>query len=144
MKTRYYKLIRGYDAEQYIEIEESELDKAYYCFLEKKDSVFSGGAIRGSQILAIQPDFHRTMGWNRGYRLESVDYEDLRDKGVDRKMQNALSTSKERVDYLMRTNQLHLLGKPVEGFDEIKKVESRGGVSNMADLLKGKLDDFAK
>jgi len=109
----FYKIIRGYDSEQYIEIEASELDKAFYCFLEKKDSVFSGGAVRGSGILAIQPDYHRTMGWNRGHKMDSLDFEDLNDKGLDRKFREFLSSSKEKIHFLIQTNQLHLIGKEV-------------------------------
>jgi hypothetical protein len=106
-----YKIIRGYGTEDYLEIEDSELEKAYYCFLEKKDSIFSGGAIKGSQILAIQPDFHKTMGWNRGYKLDEYDYADMNEKGIDKKLQHLLSETKEKVQYLIETNQTHLIGK---------------------------------
>lgn len=125
----YFKIIRGYNAEDYLEIEESELEKALYCFLEKKDSVFSGGAIRGSQIIAIQPDFHRTMGWNRGYKLGSEDFEELGQKGVDKKCNNLLSSAKQRVQYLVSTKQENLIGTNVE----IKKIESQ--VSNEVKVL---------
>lgn len=109
-----YKIIRGYNAEDYLEINENELEKAYYCFLEKKDSIFSGGAIKGSQILAIQPDFHKTMGWNRGYKLEVDDFAELSQKGIDKKMQKKLSEAKERVQYFISTNQTDLIGKNTE------------------------------
>lgn len=110
----YYKIIRGYGAEDYLEIDETELEKAYYCFLEKKDSIFSGGAIKGSSILAIQPDYHRAMGWNRGHKLDSFDYEDLSQKGVDKKHNKMLADKKEQVHYLIKTNQLELIGKNIE------------------------------
>ncbi len=111
---KYFKIIRGYGAEDYLTIEESELEKAYYCFLEKKDSIFSGGAIKGSQILAIQPDHHFTMGWNRGYKLGPEDYEELRNKGVDKESQYLLSNAKDKVQYLVQTKQEHLIGKSFE------------------------------
>lgn len=115
---KYYKLITGFNAEDYIEINETELEKAYQCFLEKKDSIFTGGAIRGSRIEAIKPDYHRIMGWNRGYKLEGVDYEDLNDKGIDKKCQNQLSAAKDRVQYLIDTKQTHLIGKKVPELDD--------------------------
>jgi hypothetical protein len=123
----YYKIIRGYNSEDYISIEKSELEKAYYCFLEKKDSIFSGGAIKGSQILAIQPDFHKTMGWNRGYKLDEYDYADMSQKGIDKKLQHFLSETKIRVQYLISTDQINLLGTNFEipklnqGFSEATK-----------------------
>jgi len=107
----YYKIIHGYSAEDYIEINEDELEKAFYVFLTKKDAVFSGGAIKGNNILMIKPDYHRTMGWNRGYKLEDFDYAELSSKGIDRKMQGILENTKEKVRYLISTKQENLIGK---------------------------------
>jgi hypothetical protein len=120
----YFKIIRGYNTEDYIEIDRSELEKAYYCFLEKKDAIFSGGAVRGSQIQTIQPDFHRAMGWNRGYKLGAEDFEELGSKGVDRKYRNILLESENRVKHLIETKQEYLIGKGVD----IPKIETK--VSN--------------
>ena len=111
MYSKKYKIIRGYNAEDYIQIEESELEKAYYCFLNKKDSIYTGGAVKGSEIIAIQPDYHRTMGWNRGYKLGPDDYNELREKGIDRKMQLQLENTKDKVQYLIQTKQENLIGK---------------------------------
>lgn len=111
---KYYKIIRGYGVEDYIELDETELEKAYYAFLEKKDGIYSGGAVRGSEILAVQPDYHRAMGWNRGYKLGQDDYAELSRKGVDRSHMNYLGDTKIKVDYLIRTNQLNLIGKNVK------------------------------
>lgn len=110
----FYKILHGFGAEDYIEITKDEVEKAYYCFLTKKDSVFSGGAVRGSLIQAIKPDFHRTMKWNRGYKLTEFDYAELSEKGIDRKMQNFLGEAHDKVKYLIETNQPELIGKPVE------------------------------
>lgn len=130
---KYFKLIRGYGAEDYLEIGEDELEKAMYCFLEKKDSVFSGGAVRGSQIMAIQPDFHRTMGWNRGYKLGGDDFEDMKQKGIERKLQAMLSESKYRVQHFINTKQEHLIGTNAE----VKMIESP--ISSEVRLLVDKL-----
>lgn len=108
--TKYYKIIRGYSAEDYIEIDETELEKAYYCFLTKKDSIFSGGAIRGSEILAVQPDYHRAMGWNRGYKLGPDDYAELSEKKIDRQHMTFLSDVKDKVNYLISSKQENLIG----------------------------------
>ena len=110
----FYKIIRGYSAEDYIQIAPDELEKAYYCFLTKKDSIYSGGAVKGSEIIAIQPDYHRTMGWTRGWKLTAEDYSELRQKGIDKKMQQSLETTKDKVQYLMTTKQENLIGKNVE------------------------------
>ena len=106
-----YKIVHGYGPEDYIEITDRELEKAYYCFLEKKDSIFSGGAIKGSQILNIKPDFHKIMGWNRGYKMDVEDFAELAQKGVDRKTRDRLNEAKDKVVGLIATKQTHLIGK---------------------------------
>lgn len=110
----YYKLITGYNAEEYIEIEEDELEKAYYCFLEKKDSIFSGGAVRGARIMEIRPDYHRAMGWARGYQLTPDEYNALTDAGVDRAHMTKLSAVKEKVNMLIASGRPELIGKNVD------------------------------
>lgn len=107
---KHFKIIRGYNAEDYIEIDETELEKAYASFLFKKDGVYSGGAVRGSEIIAIQPDYHKTMGWNRGYKLGADDYSELSSKGIDTKMKLLLSETKDKVTYLFSTGQENLIG----------------------------------
>lgn len=109
----YYKIIRGYNTEDYIEINETELEKAYGAFLMKKDGVYSGGAVRGSEIIAIQPDYHKTMGWNRGYKLGEDDYAELRRKKIDSDMKSMLSNMNIKVKYLLDSGQADLIGKDV-------------------------------
>ena len=129
----HFKIIRGYSAEDYISIDETELEKAFYSFLSKKDAIYSGGAVRGSEILAIQPDYHRTMGWNRGYKLGVDDYAELRQKGIDKKSQQQLADSKEKIHYLISTNQEQLVGR---GF-QMPKIENSISKS-ISDLAESK------
>jgi hypothetical protein len=140
---KYFKLIRGYGPEDYIGIDDTELEKAQYCFLEKVDSIFSGGAIRGAEIKAIQEDYHRTMGWNRGYKLGAADFEELADKGIDRGMRDLLLETKERVMYLIKTNQTGLIGTDFKipaletpANKEIKKLSD--GIANKFNINNGK------
>ncbi len=111
---RYFKIITGYGAEDYTEIDETELEKAYYCHLTKKDAIFSGGSVSGSEIKHVRPDYHRAMGWNRGYKLTSEDYAELSSKGIDRAHTHLLSEKKDKVQYLLETNQIALIGKNVD------------------------------
>lgn len=94
---RYFKIIRGYKPDDYIEIDETELKKAQYCFMLKKDAVYSGGAVRGSEMKAIQPDYQRSMGWNRGYAPLAEDWGEIRERGVDRECRNLIEAAKEEV-----------------------------------------------
>ena len=129
-----YKIIHGYDAEDYIQIDDNELEKAFYCFLMKKDGVYSGGAVRGSQIMAIQPDYHRVMGWNRGYKLGAEDYEDLDRHGMRRLHERKLQLAREKVNYLIETKQEHLIGKNFE-MPKLKKGDDID-TSGLADKMR--------
>lgn len=129
----YYKIIRGYSAEDYIEITQDELEKALYCFLTKKDSLYSGGAVKGSEIIAIQPDYHRAMGWNRGYKLQAEEYSELRQKGIDKKMQQSLENTKDKVQYLMTTKQENLIGKNIEIPELAKGRELPEGIKKLSE-----------
>lgn len=130
----HYKIVRGYNAEDYIEIDETELEKALYAFLEKKDGVYSGGAVKGSEIIAIQPDYHKTMDWNRGHKLDDFDFAELKQKGIDKKLQLTLSETKARVQYLISSGQENLIGKNLE----VPRLESNKEVSEEVKKLSDK------
>lgn len=131
---KHFKIIRGYGAEDYISIREDELEKAFYAFLAKKDAVYSGGAVRGSEIIAIQPDFHATMGWNRGYKLGADDYAELRERGVESSHAKLLAHTKEKVQYLIETSQVDLIGKNADVNLPPPKEERIGGMKSIGDI----------
>lgn len=130
----HYKILHGFSPEDYIEIEENEVQKAFGAFLQKKDAVFTGGAIRGNLIQAIKPDFHKTMGWNRGYKLDNFDYEELSQKGIDKKANDYLSACKDVVQGLIESKQEHLIGKYEINVKEVK-VGDRGGMKSIGEII---------
>jgi hypothetical protein len=91
------KIITGFRDDQHYSIDAEEAHKAYYLFLNpEKRGVFNNGvALVGKNIQGIEPDYHATMGWNYSHKLDSDDWNELRDKGVDRKLQNLLATAKQ-------------------------------------------------
>lgn len=91
---KYYKIVWGYDDEDMLPIDETELEKAMYCFITKKDGVFNSGPIKGDKIITIQPDYHRAMGWSRGYRLGPDDYRE-----IGTKLQNEHTNFLEEAKY---------------------------------------------
>ncbi len=97
---KYYKVVYGYDAEDYIQIDETELKKAIFAHMTGKNAAFSGGTITGGRIVAIQPDYHRAMGWNRGHKLGPLDYEELSEKKIDRQHMTFLADAKTEVQML--------------------------------------------
>lgn len=122
-----YKIVYGFNNEQEITIDADELEKAYGCFLLGGRAVFrSGGAVDSKYIQAIKPDYHATMGWSRGHKLEADDYNELSDKGIDRRLILTQSKAKERVDYLIANGQERLIGQNVKIPELESHVEVRG------------------
>ena len=57
MVKLYFKVVRGYGDEDFIPIDETELEKAIYAHMSGKPVVFENGSINGNQISIIRPDF---------------------------------------------------------------------------------------
>lgn len=113
MKTLHYKVVFGFDAEDYVPISAEELEKAIWAHMRGKNVAFEQGSISGERIVAVQPDYHSAMGWNRGYTLGADDYAELTQYGVDKKHSKFLANAKDRIQYLVETKQEHLIGKNV-------------------------------
>lgn len=124
----------GYNAEEYIEIDETELEKALYCFQKNGDAIFNKGAVRGVRINAIVPDYHRAMNWNRGYRLMALDYEELSERGVNSDHIEFLAMKKEKILYLVSSGAVEMIGKnmPIPGFEDRKALPRGGGMKHIA------------
>jgi len=97
MKNLKVKIITGFRKDQHYTIEADEAHKAYFLFLNpEKRTVFKNGvALIGEKIQGIEPDYNATMGWNSDHVLDGDDFNDLRDKGIDRKLRDVLSFAKD-------------------------------------------------
>lgn len=96
---KFYKIVWGYDAEDMVQIDETELAKAMQCFITKKDGIFKNGPMKGDRIITIQPDYHRVMGWNPGYKLTAEDYGEIGPQ-VRREHENFLEEAKYQVNQI--------------------------------------------
>lgn len=110
----FYKILQGYEHERNITIREDELERAYGLFMLGGRWIFSGGPVDGKNIQTIIEDYHTTMDWNKEYELGTDDYEQLSQLGVDKKMKLIREKAKEKVHYLISTNQQNLIGKNIE------------------------------
>lgn len=72
---KYFKVKIGYGRDDFISIDETELELALRASGNGKMAVFKEGAISGNNIMAILPDWNKEMGWNRDYQLTGEDYE---------------------------------------------------------------------
>lgn len=139
MKNLYYKVVFGFDAEDYVPISAEELEKAMWAHMRGKNVAFEQGSVSGERIVAVQPDYHTAMGWNRGYTLGADDFEELAQYGVDKSHQKFLRIAKDRIQHLVENKQEHLIGKnvPIPEIDNTKKPKLLDeGVKKLAASMK--------
>jgi hypothetical protein len=117
LKTRFYKILQGYDHERDVTIREDELERAYGLFMLGGRWLFSGGPVDGKNIQGVVEDYHATMGWNPQHKLEALDYAELRQKGVDVAMKVALGCAKESVMFKIKAGRESEIGKKVQRID---------------------------
>lgn len=91
------KIKTGFRTDQHYTIDAEEAHKAYWLFLNPNErGVFNNGvALRGQDIQSIEPDYNATMGWNPTHILDSNDWNELREKGIDRKLRDILTSAKQ-------------------------------------------------
>jgi hypothetical protein len=80
---KYFKVQKGYGVDDYISIDETELRKAMIAQVKGQVAIFREGTVSGNSIMSITPDWNRTMGWNRDYKLTGEDYEYIGNKRVN-------------------------------------------------------------
>lgn len=128
------KIKTGFREDQYMIINAEETHKAYYLFTHPEErAIFSNGvALIGKNIQEINPAWNEIMEWNPTHELDDDDWNEIRGKGVDRKMRNLLAEAKE-IAYLAEENpgllnkplseaRLLITGKPNQFTEDIKKL----------------------
>lgn len=105
------KIEYGKGEQNSVLIDESELEIALYAFITEEKVLFKNGAVRGKDIISITEDWHTEMGWNPGYTLRDEDYAELKSRGILKKYTGVIAAAKEKVQYLMQSDQVHLVGK---------------------------------
>ena len=78
----YFKVQKGYGADDYISIDETELRKAIVAQVKGQVAIFKEGTISGNSIMSITPDWNKIMGWNRDYKLTGEDYDHIGSKKI--------------------------------------------------------------
>jgi len=91
------KIVAGYRKDQQHSIPAEEAHKAYYLFLNpSKRGIFSNGlGLVGRNIQEILPDYSGTMGWNETHTLTSDDMNEIRQKGIDQKLREIMTTAQK-------------------------------------------------
>lgn len=72
-----FKVKFGFDKDEFIVIDETELASAIKAQGIGKVAVFKEGTVSGNNIIAITPYYNRAMGYNRQYELRDEDYREI-------------------------------------------------------------------
>lgn len=128
----YYKVFKDFN--NYVPIDETELEKALAAFKFGTAAIFNSGALE--KIESVIPDLNRTMGWNPTYKLQDDDWSEIRSKGTDVKCQRLIEKTRDKIDYLLATNQKHLIGKGIEIELPQKPKEINDATKSLADKMR--------
>ncbi len=142
MPKKYYKLVFGFNEDDYLSITSDELHKAQVIAIEGGKAIFEAGFFnnRGNDVMRIVPDWHRVRGWNKGYKMTELDHEDI--KELVEPYRKTLANSKLLAEFIIKENRRDLLSQPAsEAFKEIKQLQSpvHKELSEWSDTLADKL-----
>lgn len=134
--TPYFKVKIGYGIEDFISISKDELEKATYAFMTNDKVVFQNGVANGKNIMAISPDYHKTMGWNYGHKMEDLDFAEVKEKIGDPTRYIALA--KQNVQDYIAAGKTELIGStPLELKTPSKESQEIFELGNKSSLIEG-------
>jgi hypothetical protein len=64
------------------------------------------------KVESVIPDMHGTMGWNPSHKLDGDDWNEIRSKGIDRKLRDRLAKANDDIQTLENAGRKDLIGKP--------------------------------
>ena len=118
---RYFKIKTGFKDEDFISIDETELEAAMYAFMTDSKVICKNGMVHGRNIISITEDWHKEFGWNYGYKLLPEDFEEINTKATH--YRGLIAQVKDNVQNIINTNQRELLGKT--DYSEVRTLRER-------------------
>ena len=109
-----FKIVTGFGAGEYTEIDREDVARAYHCFLtEGKMITKSGVALRGRNIMRIEPNWNGIMNWNDGYKPTANDLASIPKKNKNLAF-NIMSSAKAIAGEAIKKNNTTLLAQPLK------------------------------
>jgi|GEM_PF-1419016 len=125
-----FKVVYGFKRDEYIEITKQDLPKAYYGFLTEGKVIFSDGhAIKGRDIMRIEPNWNQVMGWNKDYVPKDEDFYHIGEKRKEAVF-NLMSQAKEIAREVNETKNISFLSQPFN----LKEPQSSPQAKQLADM----------
>lgn len=109
---KHFKVVFGFNPNDYVSIDEDELVKAQVMFMEGKGrALFGDTAIRGQDILRIVPDWHAHFGWNKGYKMLPEDDEYV--QPLEKPYKLMIENTKDIAKFIVENKRYDLLDAPL-------------------------------
>lgn len=136
MKEYFFRVKYGFNASDQVSIPESDVEKAIGARLKGVPVGLGGKYINGSNIIVIEPHYHRYTGWNDWYEPRNgEDWEQVKRDCPD-DIDKRLEYYERRVKHLITSGRQREIGKNVE-IPEIKmeQIEERGEVKQIGEAV---------
>jgi hypothetical protein len=122
-----YRVKYGFTSSDQVSIDVEELEKALYMQKYAVVGFIGGKQINGKYIIEISKDYHHYTGWYRSYEPKSGEDFAQIERDCPKGMELVLENYKKKIDFLINSNQKHLIGKNIvipelENGDEVKKL----------------------
>jgi len=108
--TLRWRVVYGYNPNDYISIDESYLEKAKYAMVSGKVFNYKTKTIRGREIKSIEPDYRFYTGWFDSYEIQSGEDQKQIDRDVPMEaIEQRSSKADQRVRYVLTTGKTQML-----------------------------------
>lgn len=134
------KITTGFNADEKFIIDSDEAHKAYYLFNnpELRGTFSNGVALIGRDIRSIQPAWNEIMGWNPTHKIDEYDWNEIRSKGIDNKVNKVLELAQDTAR--LAQGNVKILELPLSEIKQLpqnnKKLELNENVKSLADKFK--------
>lgn len=108
-----YRVITGYNSNDYLSITDDFLEKAKICMITDRVFTYKGTYVRGTEIKKIEEDYRYYTGWNDEYYPKTQDdrLQIEKEMPVD-KFTKRSELADKRVEFILNTKRFDLLDNP--------------------------------
>lgn len=109
---KYYRVKYGYKDDEFLSIDETELEKALRAQGLGMVAVFKTGSVSGNHIISITPDYQKLMGWAHDYHLTGEDMLEIGNEAINEHQQFFANMKIKISGQLSVGEEVKQIGKP--------------------------------
>ena len=105
-----WRVVYGYNPNDYISIDETYLEKAKFAMISGKVFNYKTKTIRGREIKSIEPDYRFYTGWFDSYEIQSGEDQVQIDRDVPMEaIEERSAKADQRVKYILTSGKTQML-----------------------------------